>query len=130
MTTACATPDTRPNDTVWAAFTSQLSVLHSDVGEIKNGMNEFREGMKELSAAVLKLALVEERQTQSMRAMDRAFILLEKLTERVDAVAARVGELEKAEPEQARVAEWVNRAVWAAAAAACAALAAKLGLMR
>lgn len=117
----------RDNEQAWAAFAKQLSVLHADVGDIKSGMVDFKEGMKELSQAILKLALVEERQAHASQAMERSFRLLEKLEQRVDGIALRVTELEKSEPAQSRTAEWVDRAVWAAAAAAVAAAASKLG---
>lgn len=122
-------PERRSNDQAWATFANQLAALHADVGDIKAGMSEFRDGMRELSQAIVKLALVEERQAQAMQAMERAFKALERLDQKVDALTGRVTELEKAEPEQARTAEWVDRAVWAAAAAACATLASKLGLL-
>jgi len=92
-------------------------------------MADFKDGMKELSAAILKLALVEERQAHASQAMERSFRLLEKLEQRVDGIAIRVTELEKAEPNQKRAADWVDRAVWAAATAAVVYIAAKSGLM-
>ena len=119
----------RRQESAWTTFANQLAALHSDVGEIKTGMQEFRGGMRELSAAILKLALVEERQTQSMQALERAFKLLEKLDARIEAVSLRVTELEKAEPGQARTSAWVDRAVWAIVAFTAATLASKLGMI-
>lgn len=129
MTDSYCGQERRTSDTAWSTFANQLSALHADVGDIKAGMQEFRDGMRELSAAILKLALVEERQAQSMQSLERAFKLLEKLEAKVESVSQRVTELEKAEPAQARTSEWVDRAVWALAAAAAAALASKLGLI-
>lgn len=122
-------PERRDNEQAWATFAKQLSLLHSDVGEIKSGMADFREGMKELSSAILKLALVEERQAHASQAMERAFRLLEKLEQRVDGVALRVTELEKADQNQSRTSAWVDRGVWAAATAAVLYIAAKSGLI-
>lgn len=124
----CA-PERRSNDQSWSAFTNQLAALHADVGDIKAGMQDFREGMKELAAAILKLALVEERQAQASQAIERCFKMAEKLEQRVEVVTSRVTELEKSEPSQTRAAEWVDRAVWAAASAAVMMFASKVGLL-
>lgn len=123
-------PERRDNEQAWSAFAKQLSVLHADVGDIKSGMSDFRDGMKELSSAILKLALVEERQAHASQAMERAFRLLEKLEQRVDGIALRVTELEKTEPMQAKTSEWVERALWAAASAALMFIASKSGLIQ
>ena len=118
------------DSSAWAEFTKQLGALHADVGDIKAGMSEFRDGMKELAAAILKLALVEERQANTAQALERAFKLLEKLDQKVDAVAERVHELEKSEPMQNKAAEWTERLLWAAASAALMFIAAKSGLVK
>ena len=124
----CAT-ERRSTDPSWSAFTAQLAALHADVGDIKAGMHDFREGMKELAAAILKLALVEERQAQASQAIERCFKMAEKLDHKVEMGASRVTELEKSEPQQNRAAEWVDRAVWAAASAAVMMFAAKSGFL-
>lgn len=129
MTDHYCGPDRRQTDSAWTTFANQLAALHSDVGEIKTGMQEFRDGMRELSAAILKLALVEERQAQSMQALERAFKLLEKLDTKLEAVSLRVTELEKAEPGQARTSAWVDRAVWSIVAFTAAMVASKLGMI-
>jgi chromosome segregation ATPase len=129
MTDPYCGPDRRHTDTAWIELSNRLGALHSDVGEVKAGLAEFRDGMKELSAAVLKLALVEERQAQAMQAMERIFKGLEKLEQKVDSHNVRLTELEKAEPAQTRTSEWVDRMVWAAAAGAAMLVASKLGMM-
>lgn len=82
----------------------RLNELHADVTELKTALLA-------VSAAITKLALVEERQTQAAASLDRAFKLLEKLE-------GRITKLEEGQPEQKRTAIWVDRAVTAAAAAA------------
>ena len=123
-------PERRSSEQAWSTFAKQLAVLHSDVSDIKSGMADFKDGMKELAAAILKLALVEERQANTAQALERAFKLLEKLDQKVDAVAERVHELEKSEPMQAKTSEWVERLLWAAASAALMFVAAKSGLVQ
>lgn len=107
----------RSPDQAWTALATQLADLHSDVGEIKTGMSDFRDGMRELATAITKLALVEERQSQASLAIERCFKLAERLEGKIESVSLRVTELEKAEPQQARTSEWVDRAVWAIVAA-------------
>lgn len=122
-------PERRESEQAWAAFTKQLANLHADVGDIKAGMQDFRDGMKELAAAILKLALVEERQAQAGQAIERCFKLAEKLESKLDGAIERIVELEKAEPAQNKAAEWVDRAVWAIVSAAGMLTASKLGLL-
>lgn len=130
MTDQYIGPERRTSEQAWSTFAKQLAVLHSDVGDIKAGMADFRDGMKELAAAILKLALVEERQANTAQALERAFKLLEKLDQKVDAVAERVHELEKSEPMQNKAAEWTERLLWAAASAALVFIATKAGLLK
>lgn len=130
MTDQYIGPERRTSEQAWSTFAKQLAVLHSDVGDIKAGMADFKDGMKELAAAILKLALVEERQANTAQALERAFKLLEKLDQKVDAVAERVHELEKSEPMQNKAAEWTERLLWAAASAALVFIATKAGLLK
>ena len=122
-------PERRSMEPAWVEFAKQLNSLHSDVGEIKVGMQDFRAGMKELTSAITKLALVEERQTHASQAIERCFKAAERLQNSLEKLDVRVTELEKAEPAQNRAAEWIDRAVWSAAAAAVAMAASKLGLL-
>ncbi len=64
-------------------LTVKLQVLHEDVGEMKSVL-------KDLTAAITKLALIEERQTQAAAAQERAFAVLAKLEERVSSLEAYV----------------------------------------
>lgn len=129
MSAPYAGPERRDTEQAWSAFTKQLANLHADVGDIKAGMQDFRDGMKELAAAILKLALVEERQAQAGQAIERCFKLAEKLEIKLDGAIERIVELEKAEPTQSKAAEWVDRAVWAVVSAAGMFTAAKLGVL-
>ena len=74
-----------------------------------------------MSEAVTRLALVEERQAAASTALERLVQTLEKVDE-------RLRRLEVAEPMQAKATEWVQSAVWAAAAAAVMFMAGKAGL--
>jgi hypothetical protein len=93
----------------------RLDTLHGDVGEIKTAL-------RELAAAVVRLALVEERQAQAAAAQERAFTALER-------IEARLTVLEQQAPAATRAAAWMDRAMWAAAAAACMYIAKRAGLI-
>ena len=92
----------------------RLATLHEDVSEMKGVL-------KELTRAVNKLALVEQQQAQMTRAMERAFVAIEK-------IEARVSEIERGLPEVTRTSVWVDRAVWGALAAALTVVLKKIGL--
>jgi chromosome segregation ATPase len=93
----------------------RLNELHQDVAELKTALLA-------VSAAITKLALVEERQTQASASLGRAFDLLEKLE-------GRIAKLEQAQPEQARAAIWIDRGLTAAATAAVVYVAKHSGLL-
>jgi len=77
----------------------RLGTLHDDVGEMKAAM-------KDLAAAITKLALIEERQSNAAAAMERAFLALEKVENRLAVLEAHV-------PANKRVSIWIDRATWA-----------------
>lgn len=90
-------PDSQDPD--MSLLSHRLDTLHADVGEMKAAM-------KELTTAITKLALIEERQTYAASAQERAFLVLSKLEE-------RVAKLETLAPANKRVNVWLDRATWA-----------------
>lgn len=108
----------------------KLETLHGDVGEIKAAL-------RDLTQAVTRLALVEERQAQSSAALDRAFRALERVEQRIaalelqtpDRLDQRLVHLEQQAPQSTRAAAWVDRAVWACAAAGAVYVAKSAGLL-
>lgn len=83
---------------------SKLMSLHEDVSEIKGAL-------KDLTSAITKLALIEERQSVTNAALERAFVAISRVEDRLT-------ELERIAPinNQARV--WVERFVIAVTSAA------------
>jgi hypothetical protein len=77
----------------------KLDLLHNDVNDMKGVL-------RDLTAAINRLAVVEERQTQISTAMDRAFTSLEKQEN-------RIGALERAGMLSAKTSMWVDKALWA-----------------
>lgn len=98
-----------------AVLTTKLETLHDDVGEIKDAL-------RVLSDAITKLALVEERQVQTSQALERAFQAIERIDGRVD-------NLEQVAVNSKRTSDWIDRAVWAVAAAGAVYAAKAVGLL-
>jgi phage shock protein A len=103
------------NDPGLALVSSRMTALHEDITEMKLVL-------RELTAAITKLALIEQQQAQAAHAQERAFKSLEK-------VEQRVSELERRMPEFSRSSAWVDRAVWATAAASLVMLFKKSGFL-
>ena len=111
-----------------------IDVLAERVEGLCADMGEMKIGIAKMADALTKLAIVEERQTQTILAQERAFKALERVEERQrqhelqcrdqeevlrqliadsnERLSARVGELEKAEPMQAQTSKWVTAGVW------------------
>ena len=114
-----------------------VQVLATKIEGLAQDMGEMKQGIAKMADALTKLAIVEERQTQTILAQERAFKALERVEERQrlheqqchdqdkevrqliadsnERLSARIGELEKAEPMQAQTSRWVMAAVWGAA---------------
>jgi chromosome segregation ATPase len=99
----------------------RIERLTHHIQRIREDQHAMRAAIERMSEAVTRLALVEERQASASSAIDRLAHTLEKLDE-------RLRRLEVADPMHTKAAEWVQSAVWAAAAAAVMFVAAKSGL--
>ncbi len=115
-----------------------VQVLSTKIEGLAQDMNEMKHGIAKMADALTKLAIVEERQTQTILAQERAFKALERVEERQrqhelqcrdqdkevrqliadsnERLSIRVAELEKAEPMQAQTSKWVTAGVWGALA--------------
>lgn len=85
-------------------LTAKLMSLHEDVGEIKGAL-------KDLTSAITKLALIEERQSVTNAALERAFVAISRVEDRLT-------ELERLAPMNNQSRVWVERFVLALAGAA------------
>jgi hypothetical protein len=90
----------RSPDVVVTELASKLQMLHGDVSEIKGAL-------KELTVAINKLAIIEERQSTISMSVERAFQAIEK-------IEARLASIEKDAPNNHRIGAWVDRGVFAA----------------
>jgi len=93
----------------------KLDLLHSDVQDMKTVL-------KELTAAISRLAVVESDMSHFSTAQERAFKVLERLEQRVTA-------LEKHDVSNNQTNTWVTNAMWAAVAVAATFVARKVGLL-
>lgn len=115
-----------------------IDVLAERVEGLCSDMSEMKHGIAKMADALTKLAIVEERQTQTILAQERAFKALERVEERQrqhelqcldldkevrqliadsnERLSIRVAELEKEEPMQAQTSKWVTAGVWGALA--------------
>lgn len=92
---------TEPNIDLLSA---RLQSLHEDVGDIKGTLQN-------LTAAITKLALVEERLSVTMAAQERAFAAIGNVEKRLAALEAKV-------PVTDNSMKWVDRGITAIVAAA------------
>lgn len=100
---------------------AQLDYFHNDISDMKSVVQE-------LTKAVVKLALIEERQTHASQALERAFSEIEKCHERIDKYDTRIDLLEREQPLQHQTSQWVLAAVWGIAAGAAMFIAKQLGI--
>jgi chromosome segregation ATPase len=91
-------------DTEIALLSAKLETLHGDVAEIKGAMSE-------LTKAIMKLALIEERLATANSAQERAFNAISKLE-------ARICNLEQKAPANDETKKWVDRGITALIGAA------------
>lgn len=98
-----------------SVLTVKIDMLHSDVVDMKTALSE-------LSKAITKLALVEERQAQTADAMERAFKAIGKIEDRLSA-------LELAAPKTKETNAWVDRFILALVMAVAGFIGTKLGLL-
>ena len=93
----------------------KLDLLHDDVSDMKSVL-------KDLTIAINRLAVVEERQTQAAAALERAFGALER-------VEGRLAVLELQGVSSKQTNDWMGKAVWAAVAAVAVFAGKKVGLL-
>ena len=101
---------------------TRLGLLSDDVGELK-------ETLRQIATAVTRLALVEERQSQTNEALSRAFKQIDKVELKLTGIEQRLGSLERMQPQQQQTSAWVTTMLWATAGAAVMFVAKKVGIL-
>lgn len=88
----------------------RINALHTDVGDLRVTMVE---SMREMTAAITRLAIFDERQIQMNQSYDRLAKEIEKHSEHREKLEARVDELEKQAPMTKQITTWVITGVGA-----------------
>lgn len=128
-----------------------MQVLATKIEGLAQDITEMRASVVKMTDALVKFAVIEERQTQTILAQDRITMTIDRVSLRLDAhekscqlqekelralvfdtakdLSQRLDALEKAEPMQEQAGKWVMAAVWGAAGLAALLIAKQLGLM-
>ena len=113
------------NDATIQVIAERINSMQNDVSDLRDTM---RDSMEKMSIAITKLVQMEERQLFMNQSYDRLSNTLDKVNEKCEKIEARVDALEKEQPMNKQVVDWVLRAVYAVVAAAAMAVAKLLGL--
>ncbi len=99
-----------------------MTDIDAKLDALQENVSEIKDSIKTLTAAIVRLAVVEERLGNNSQALERAFANIEK-------VGQRVMDLEAQAVQSKQTNGWVEKGLWAAAAAACMYIAKKVGLI-
>lgn len=116
----------RKSDHNMQLVADRISLLHEDIGELKDSM---KESMREMAAAVNKLVQVETRQEAISTAYTQVRTQLEKETEKRENLEHRVDSLERDQPMTKQVVQWIMYAAGAIVMAAAAFIGKAVGFM-
>ena len=105
-------PDRRASD----GISVHLERMHSDISDM-------RDGLRELAAAVSRLALVEERLGNTNQALERLFKAVEKLEH-------RMVDVENQAIASKQTSRWVDKGIYACLAALATYAATHIGLVK
>ena len=101
---------------------TEFTALADDVRQMKSSITAMQSTMLKMAETMERLARLEERGEHVNETIATQW-------KKLDALSARVMDLEKAEPMQKKTSEWVMSALWAAAGVAAAFVAKSAGLM-
>ena len=108
---------------------SDINVVITRLGLLSDDVGELKETLRQIASAVTRLALVEERQSQTNEALSRAFKQIDKVELKLTGIEQRLGSLERMQPQQQQTSAWVTTMLWATAGAAVMFVAKKVGLL-
>ena len=108
---------------------SDINVVITRLGLLSDDVGELKETLRQIATAVTRLALVEERQSQTNEALSRAFKQIDKVELKLTGIEQRIGALERMQPLQQQTNGWVTTMLWATAGAAVMFVAKKVGIL-
>jgi len=116
------------------ATSETIALIEHRISSIEESHMDLKDAIKELTNAIHKLAIIDERQIQSAITMDKLSAATDKAHSRIDGLTSefakalekakeenqlqratlevRLANLEKAEPIQKKTTEWVERVQW------------------
>lgn len=83
-----------------------ISLLNHKVDAMSSVITDMKATLKELTTAITKLTLIEERQIHAAAALERAF-------KSIEGINNRIATLEQYVPANKRISIWIDRATWA-----------------
>ena len=108
---------------------SDINVVITRLGLLSDDVGELKETLRQIASAVTRLALVEERQSQTNEALSRAFKQIDKVEIKLTSIEHRLVALERMQPQQQQTSAWVTTMLWATAGAAVMFVAKKVGIL-
>ena len=108
---------------------SDINVVITRLGLLSDDVGELKETLRQIATAVTRLALVEERQSQTNEALSRAFKQIDKVEIKLTSIEQRLVALERMQPQQQQTSAWVTTMLWATAGAAVMFVATKVGIL-
>lgn len=108
---------------------SDINVVITRLGLLSDDVGELKETLRQIATAVTRLALVEERQSQTNEALSRAFKQIDKVDLKLTGIEQRLVSLERVQPQQQQTSAWVTTMLWATAGAAVMFVAKKVGIL-
>ena len=116
----------RNDDATIQVIAERINSMQNDVSDLRDTM---RDSMKEMSAAVIKLVQMEERQIFMNQSQDRLATSLDKMQDKAEKLEARVDALEKEQPLTKQAVTWIYAAVWSVVGASALFAAKFFGIM-
>ena len=108
---------------------SDINVVITRLGLLSDDVGELKETLRQIATAVTRLALVEERQSQTNEALSRAFKQIDKVEIKLTSIEQRLVALERMQPQQQQTSAWVTTMLWATAGATVMFVAKKVGIL-
>lgn len=96
------------DDTAIRLIADRINALHGDVGDLRDTMVD---SMREMTAAITKLAVYDEKQMQMNLSYERLSKTLDKHETEHEKLEARIDELEKQAPLTKQVVTWAISAI-------------------
>lgn len=84
-----------------------IDLLNHKFDNLNETVGDMKQSIRELTVAITKLTLIEERQLQTSQSMEKAFNSISRIEE-------RLAKLELLTPATKKAALWIDRASWAA----------------